>query len=144
MTLEKLNIKWEFEELPWHDYYWLQGTPIIDAAVFWQKDGYKPSSLMCLSFQFQKQLNLIRGGAILTDNYGYAQQLKLMSYDGREPGIPWKQQKISQLGFHYYMPPETAQLGITKFPESVNKPAQPQSWIDYPDLRTMPVFQQHD
>ena len=37
-----------------------------------------------------------------------------MSYDGRLPDVPWREQNISSVGYHYYMTPETAQLGLEK------------------------------
>ena len=65
---------------------------------------------MNLSFQFQKHLSLGRGGMILTDNRYSAKQLKKMSYDGRLPDIPWREQDIDMMGYHYYMTFETDKL----------------------------------
>ena len=97
----KLGIKWTWEEEGWSDYYYLGRTNIIDAAVFWKKDGYIPGTLMCLSFQFQKHLNLGRGGMILTDDKKAKDELQKMSYDGRERNIPWREQNINSIGYHY-------------------------------------------
>ena len=36
-----------------------------------------------------------------------AEELKKMSYDGRLPNIPWREQNIPSAGYHYYMTPET-------------------------------------
>ena len=44
------------------------------------------------------------------------------------------------IGYHYYMTPETAQLGIDKFQEAVNKKPKQWVWTDWPDLRNMEVF----
>jgi len=139
-TLTKLNIAWQFEELAWSDYYRLGHTNIIDAAVYWKKNGYIPESLMCLSFQFQKHLNLIRGGAVLTDNYNTYIALKKMSYDGRLPDLPWKTQNIDVMGYHYYMTPETAQMGLDKLPAAQATTPRSWSWQDYPHLPDMKVF----
>jgi len=140
-TLEKLKIHWAwYSEMQWHDYYYLDGTNIIDAAVYFQKDGYIPNSLMCLSFQFKKPLNLGRGGAILCDSHDDYVALKKMSYDGRYGDTPWAQQNIDTVGYHYYMTPETAQMGIDKLPEVAAKQWRQWSWLDYPDLSTMEVF----
>ena len=54
MTFEKLKIKWKFENIKWKKYYYIGNTRIIDAAVFWKKNGYVKNSLMCLSFQKKK------------------------------------------------------------------------------------------
>ena len=94
---------------------------------------------MCLSFQFRKHLSLGRGGMILTDDKESGDALKKMSYDGRLPDIPWATQNISTMGYHYYMTPETAKLGLEK-PEAIE--TKPRQWVlsDWPDLSKMEVF----
>ena len=136
----KLNLPLEWRDEDWQDYYYLGGTPVIDAAVSWEKDSYIPNTFMCLSFQFQKHLSLGRGGMILTDNLSAAEELKKMSYDGREPNVPWRDQNISTFGYHYYMTPETAQLGLEKLPEAISTPSR--QWVikDWPDLTKLDVF----
>jgi dTDP-4-amino-4,6-dideoxygalactose transaminase len=140
MTFKKLGLNWKFQEERWNDYYLIGGTNIIDAAVYWKENGYLPGSMMCLSFQFKKHLNLGRGGMILLDNYDQYLTLKKMRYDGRIDGIPWAEQDIDTVGYHYYMTPETAQLGISRF--SIAKTTEPKQWsyLDYPDLSKMKVF----
>ena len=59
-TFKKLGIHWSFEDYAWANYYYLGNTNIIDAAVFWKEQGYIAGTLMCLSFQFKKHLNLGR------------------------------------------------------------------------------------
>lgn len=139
-TLIKLNLEWSFIDQSWADYYYLGNTNIVDAAVYWKKDGYIPGTYMCLSFQFQKHLNLTRGGAILVDNYDAYQTLKKMSYDGRLPNISWKEQNIDIMGYHYYMTPETAQLGLEKLPEAITRPARQWTSDEYPYLPDLTVF----
>jgi len=136
----KLNIDFGWRNEEWRNFYYLGGTNIIDAAVLWKKDSYLADTFMCLSFQFRKHLNLGRGGMILTDNKEAAARLKRMSYDGRTPIAPWREQDIDMMGYHYYMTPETAQLGIKKLSEAIN--TQPQQWTvtDWPDLTQMEIF----
>lgn len=136
----KLNLDWEWDETVWDDYYYLGDTKIIDAAVLWKRNSYIPKTYMCLSFQFQKHLSLGRGGMILLDDLDAKNALKKMSYDGREHGIPWRTQNINTMGYHYYMTPETAQLGLNKLDGAIN--SQPRKWVytDWPDLREMDVF----
>lgn len=140
MTFMKLNIDWVFYDIYWKDYYWLGNTNVIDAAVHWKRLGYIPNSLMCISFQYKKHLSLGRGGMILTDNKDAALMLKKMSYDGRLPDIPWAEQNVDMLGYHYYMTPETAILGIEKFKDAIKNESKRWSSKDYPDLRNMSVF----
>lgn len=133
-----IELRWKDEE--WSDYYSIGDTNIIDAAVLWREGGYIPGTLMCLSFQFQKHLNLGRGGMILTDNQEVANKLKRMSYDGRIPDVPWREQDIRTFGYHYYMSPEIASIGLDKLPKAIND--IPRKWVisDWPDLTTMSVF----
>ena len=139
-TLEKLGLDWKFHTLPWSNYYPILGTNIIDAAVFWEKGGYEPNTLMCLSFQYQKHLSLGRGGMILMDNKEAAKELKKMSYDGRIPDKPWREQDISSVGYHYYMTPETAQKGLDCLEEAKQRKPRQWVWGDWPNLQEMSVF----
>jgi dTDP-4-amino-4,6-dideoxygalactose transaminase len=139
MTFMKLGLDWSFNELCWEDYYYISEN-IIDAAVYWKKDGYIPNTFMCLSFQFKKHLSLGRGGAILCSTEQDYFALKKLSYDGRLPDKPWAEQDIETIGYHYYMTPETAQLGLDRLPTAISKEAKQWSYEDYPDLRNMKVF----
>jgi dTDP-4-amino-4,6-dideoxygalactose transaminase len=135
----KLGIQLNWKDEDWLDYYYLTEN-IIDAAVLWKKDSYIPNTLMCVSFQFKKHLSLGRGGVILLDNERDAIELKKMSYDGREPDSPWASQDISSMGYHYYMTPETANIGLEKLPLAIT--TQPKQWTinDWPDLTKMKIF----
>ncbi len=136
----KLDIELRWKEEDWLDFYYLEDTNIIDAAVLWRQNSYIPNTFMCISFQFRKHLSLGRGGIILTDNKKAAVDLKKMSYDGRLPNIPWREQNISSIGYHYYMTPEVAQLGLKKLPDAIN--TAPKQWriSDWPNLKNMEVF----
>jgi len=133
----KINLKWKDEN--WTDYYYLTNN-VIDAAVLWKTNSYIPNTFMSISFQYQKHLSLGRGGVILTDNLDAATQLKKMSYDGRLPDIPWRNQNIDTYGYHYYMTPETANLGLEKLQKAIETP--PKQWMvtDWPDLTQMNIF----
>jgi dTDP-4-amino-4,6-dideoxygalactose transaminase len=95
---------------------------------------------MGISFQYQKHLSLGRGGVLLIDNSHAAEQIKKMSYDGRLPNVPWRDQNIDTVGYHYYMTPETAQLGLDKLPKAIK--TEPRQWTvnDWPDLTQMEIF----
>lgn len=143
MLADKLGIELNWIDWDWVNHYHLTGD-IFDAAVYWQKDGYKEFdySFMCLSFQHQKHLSLGRGGMILCDSKEAAEQLKKMSYDGRLPSIPWREQDIDTMGYHYYMTPETAALGLSKLDEAIA--TVPRQWTvnDWPDISQMKIFKQ--
>jgi len=135
----KLKIDRFWKDENWVDYYYLTST-VIDAAVLWKPKSYIPNTFMGISFQYQKHLSLGRGGVLLCDNLYDAVELKKMSYDGRVPSVPWREQDISSIGYHYYMTPETAQLGLDKLPAAVL--SQPRQWTveDWPDLTQMSIF----
>ena len=139
-----INLIWTDEK--WQDWYtvWEERDPkltrIIDAAVLWKKDSYLPGTFMCLSFQYQKHLSLGRGGIILCDNEYDALELKKMSYDGRLPNIPWREQDIDTFGYQYDMTPETSKLGLEKLQMAIE--TEPKKWIfnDWPNLTKMKIF----
>ena len=135
----KIGIGLNWRDDNWQDYYYLTDR-VIDAAVLWKRNSYIAGTFMNISFQYQKHLSLGRGGMILTDNSDAAIQLKKMSYDGRIPDVVWREQNIDTIGYHYYMTPETAQLGIDKLQKAIETP--PRQWVfeDWPDLTKMDVF----
>jgi len=143
MLANKLSIELKWKDEEWQDYYYIGDTNIIDAAVLWKANSYIPETLMCMSFQFKKHLSLGRGGIILTDDKNAAIILKRMSYDGRSPYELWAKQDIEIMGYHYYMTPETAKLGLDKLEEAIKN--QPKKWSsnDYPDLTKMSVFRKN-
>jgi dTDP-4-amino-4,6-dideoxygalactose transaminase len=136
---KKMNLEMEWKDESWQDYYYLTNK-VIDAAVLWQKNSYIKGTLMSVSFQFRKHLSLGRGGIILTDSEDTFLSLKKMSYDGRIPNVPWREQDIETFGYHYYMTPETAQLGLDKLPKAIT--SEPRKWMinDWPDLTNMKIF----
>jgi len=143
-TFNKLNLSWSFSNDRWKDYYFIGNTHIVDAAVLWKENSYIPATFMCLSFQFKKHLSLGRGGMILLDNKIAYEKLIRMSYDGRSRNLLWAEQDISTVGYHYYMTPETAQLGISKL--NLAKEKIPKLWSssDYPNLSNMQIFKENN
>jgi dTDP-4-amino-4,6-dideoxygalactose transaminase len=135
----KMNIELEWRDENWVNYYHVSER-VVDAAVLWKKDSYIPNTMMGISFQYQKHLSLGRGGILLLDDEFDATEIKKMSYDGRLPMIPWREQNVSTYGYHYYMTPETAKLGLEKLPKAIE--TTPRQWIvtDWPDLTQMDIF----
>ena len=136
---KKMNISLEWKDENWQDYYYLT-EKIIDAAVLWKPDSFINGTFMSLSFQFQKHLSLGRGGTVLCSNIEEYEALKKLSYDGRLPNIPWREQNIHSFGLHYYMTPETASLGLKRLKNAIE--IEPKKWTanDWPDLTRMDVF----
>ena len=57
-----------------------------------------------------------------------------------DAAVPWREQDISTVGYHYYMTPETAQLGLDKLQNAID--TEPTQWTvtDWPDLTQMEIF----
>jgi dTDP-4-amino-4,6-dideoxygalactose transaminase len=140
MTFIKLGLRWTFTNDTWKDYYYIGNTNIVDAAVYWKQNGYINNTFMCLSFQYKKHLNVGRGGMILLDNIVAYDTISKMRYDGRQNNIPWAEQNIDIVGYHYYMTPETANLGMERFECVKDMPNKTWTNEDYPDLRNNKVF----
>jgi hypothetical protein len=139
MLANKLNLELRWYNIQWQNLYYLTNR-VVDAAVYWERGGYREWTFMCLSFQYQKHLSLGRGGMILCPDGQSYNQLKKMSYDGRLPGVPWRGQDIDTIGYHYYMTPETAQLGLDKLQAAIDTPPRIWSYEDYPDLTKMKIW----
>tara|TARA_B100000809_G_scaffold192933_2_gene191838 strand:- start:1213 stop:1812 length:600 start_codon:yes stop_codon:yes gene_type:complete len=138
--LEKIKHPWKFVDNKWEEYYKLTPT-IIDAATLWRKNCYIPNTKMCLSFHYRKHLNIDRGGMILLDNKSNAELLSRMAYDGRERNnIPWSEQDITVIGYHYYMTPDKAILGLKKFKGAILKVPKTITYKTYPDLTKKKIF----
>lgn len=146
MLAQKLGIPLQWDIEIWTDYYYIRdferkiNDKIIDAAVYWKENGYVANTCMCLSFQYQKQLSLSKGGMILTDDKNVYYDLKKLSHDGRIPNVPWRSQNIKSFGYHYNMTIETAELGLQKFESAKCSELKIWKYHDWPDLRNMDIF----
>lgn len=140
---EKLSIKRNWINERWENYYFLT-EDVVDGAVFWEKDGYKRpelfGKLVAISHQYQKHLKVGRLGSLLVPNLETYNTIKKMSYDGRLPGIPWREQNISSFGLHYYAQPELCEIALNRLEEAIN--TKPRQWVyeDWPNLLEMDIF----
>lgn len=140
---EKLNIKRNWIHERWENYYFLTKN-VVDGAVFWEKDGYKRSELngklVAISHQYQKHLGIGRLGSLLVPDKETYDIIKKMSYDGREPGIPWRNQNISLFGLHVYAQPELCDLALKKLPEAIKNKPRIWQYEDWPNISEMNIF----
>ncbi len=140
IMLDKLGLNWSFNEEKWEGYYHITQTT-IDAAVYWKEGGYKPNTRMCLSFQYSKHLSTDRGGMILLDNEEDASLLRKMAYDGRERSdIAWWKQDIKTVGYHYYMTPDKAKMGLKNFIRVKDQKPKKKNWDHYQPVNRYPIF----
>ena len=134
-TCRHLDLKINWKNMTWNGSYNIDGSKTIDSACHFSENTYVPGHSQCLSFHHRKTLSTIRGGMILTDNKEFEEWARLMIYDGRDKRKMMKDDKPTLCGYHYYMPPETAMLGIKnllKLKDFVNEPIATDE--DYDDV----------
>lgn len=100
------------EDIEWNEMYQLGNMPIIDAAVGFKENIYKPNFYMCISFQQKKTINIGKGGAILLNNKHAYETLKRMSFDGRDSSKCLNDDKHIIHGYHMNMTPDDAAKGV--------------------------------
>lgn len=140
--LNMIGMEWNFVDKRWKDWYSIT-SKTIDAAVFWKRNSYIPKTRMCLSFQQNKHLSTIRGGLILLDSKEDADLLRMMSYDGRTRDQEnWWDQSIDVVGYHYYLAPKLAEIGLQNFEKVKDAPVKQKHWDWYRDVSTHPIFKE--
>lgn len=129
----------QFEDFEWRGVYQLEPHPVFDGAKRFTPGMYQ-GGLHCLSFHAKKIVNIGRGGMILTDDDAAYVWLRRSRYDGRR-GLPYAEEKVTMLGYHYYMTPEQAARGMQLMDTLPDRPADLTE--DYPDLRGFDVFREY-
>jgi dTDP-4-amino-4,6-dideoxygalactose transaminase len=126
-----------FKVVEWSGLYQLGETGIWDSAARFTKNMFVGgAALQCLSFQIKKRLPIGRGGAILTNDIDEYNELKLMTYDGRDLGTPYSSaEHLKSIGWHCYMTPEDAARGILLMDMLPEENADTMTHSHYPDLR---------
>jgi len=132
MTLHKLDISYDLLDETWTGEYQLKGTRIWDSARLLRMGMYRPGQMQCLSFGYDKPLDIGRGGAILLDDAQAYQKLIRQRSDGRDLSVsPWQDQKTFEVGYHYRPTIEEAVRALEKLPGVDQTP----KYVKYPDLR---------
>lgn len=126
--------------------YQLEPTNVLDSALRFTCNMYKPGTHMCLSFTGPfKHLKLGKGGAILTDDlnaYAWFKRARFSSrhecsyhednFDAWAPGL------TPIAGWNFYMMPEIAARGLLLMQQFYDKDGKPKHNEDltlpYPDL----------
>jgi dTDP-4-amino-4,6-dideoxygalactose transaminase len=137
MLMHKLGIMYMYTEEPWIGEYQFHGTNIWDSARRLEAGMYRPGQMQCVSFGYNKPLQIGHGGAILLDDkeaYGILLQQR---YDGRKLDCsPWETQQVFKVGYHYRPSIEDARIGLEKL-YFVNEPPK---YHEYPDLRDITII----
>ena len=132
MTMHKLGIDYSYTDKLWTGEYQFIGTRIWDSARLLKEGMYRQGQLQCLSFGYDKPLEIGHGGAILLDDIDAYNQLIRQRYDGRDLTVnPWQEQKTFEVGYHYRPTIEDAVKGLELLPLVDQTPKLKL----YPDLR---------
>lgn len=133
MTLRKLGITYVYEDVDWVGEYQIKNTRVWDSARKLSLGMYRPGQFQCLSFGYDKPLEIGHGGAILLDNAAAYRTLIRQRYDGRDLDIvPWQDQQVFEQGYHYRPTIEDAVLGSTMIEKYISKESE---YKEYPDLK---------
>lgn len=108
--------KVSFENYEWEGSYQLKPYPIYDSACKLAKNMYKSNTYQCISFTYNKILNIGKGGMIFTDNQESVQWFKKARYEGRDEVALMDQEVFDFAGWNMYMTPEQAARGLTLLP----------------------------
>ena len=127
--------------------YQLKPTKIWDSALRFTHNMYIPNTHMCVSFSgVYKPLKLIKGGAILTDNYEDYLWFRRARFSGRRE-CSYLNDDLDMLGWNFVMPPSTAAMGLYLMGQFYDVNGAPKHFDDvelpYPDLSKFPVYANH-
>ena len=140
MTMELLGVDYQLSGTSWKDEYSFLGTPVWDSARCLKPGMYREKQYQCLSFGHGKPLDNVRGGAILLDNEEHYRQLKMMSYDGRDPSYKnWIDQKVFTQGFHYMMRYEECESATLLLDNYISAGEFEHPYKPYPDVRDIEI-----
>jgi dTDP-4-amino-4,6-dideoxygalactose transaminase len=132
--------KIQFVEKEWSGEYYLEPTPIVDAATRFRQGMYRKDSYYCVSFHHRKTLKIGRGGVVLTDDAEFVKWACPMIYDGRHKDVLYKNDEFASIGYHMYMTPEEAAVGLLLLDKIGDNNTDTGSNTLYSDLRTQKVF----
>ena len=129
-----------FVEKEWSGAYYLEPTPIVDAATCFRKNMYIPSSYFCVSFHHRKTLKIGKGGVILTDDKDFVDWCRPMIYDGRHKYVQHNDDNYECIGYHMYMTPEEAAKGLLLLEQLPDENPDTGSNLTYKNLKEQQVF----
>lgn len=131
MLMHHLNVSYEMVTEKWTGEYQFYGTRIWDSARRLEPGMYNSGTMQCLSFGWNKPLQLGKIGAILLDDPEAYRVLSRQRSDGRDLRMPWETETDLILGYHYCPTLELCQQGLKLLPT-----IKPQSQsVVYPDCR---------
>lgn len=140
MQAQHLGLDLVFYQREWSGAYDIINTRVVDSAARLHKGCYQTGKYQCLSFQFKKILSTVRGGMILTDDYDFYKWAQRAVHDGRDMSVPYEDDKITFSGWHYFMTPETAELGLSRLQILPQQNPDCAGSYTYPDISYVKDF----
>lgn len=135
-----LDLDVTFIDKVWSGCYNIGNTNVVDSAARLYRNCYQSGNSQCLSFQFKKILSTIRGGMILTDDKNFYDWCQRAVHDGRDMSVPYEDDNITFAGWHYFMTPETAELGLSRLQVLSDNNADCAGSHTYPDISYVKDF----
>lgn len=129
-----------FVDKTWSGDYFLGNTPIVDGATRFRKNMYIQDTYYCVSFHHRKTLKIGRGGVVLTNNKDFVDWCRPMIYDGRHKDVMYDNDQLACIGYHMYMTPEDAAIGILKLDELPDYNNDTGNSNSYTDLSKQRIF----
>ncbi len=128
-----------FRDVYWTGGYQLEPYPIWDYARRFTSGMYEAGQFQCVSFHISKTLGLEQGGAILHDDAAADIWFRKARFDGRTEGVAPKDDTFDTLGWHCYLSPTVAALGLWKLP-TIPRHNEDLENDEYPDLSETVLF----
>lgn len=149
MSIVHAGGKPTFRDEDWAGWYQLKPLKVFDCARWFTQDVYnivanqeedrRPGRMVCVSFHVSKTMGLEQGGAILHDDPEADAWLRRARFDGRTSGVNPADDPFPHLGWHCYINPSAAALGILKL-YSMPRQNAPLPKDPYPDLSLLEIF----
>lgn len=121
-----------FDDREWKGTYSLDPYPIHDSARRFTSGMYS-GGYECVSFHVAKILGIDQGGAILHEDERANSWFRRARFDGRTEGVKPKDDTFTTIGYHCYMSPPLAAMGLWRMhylpAHNEDLPSD-----DYPDL----------
>ena len=120
--------------VPWAGCYNLKPTNIFDCACMFERDMYKPNTVMCISLSYKKRLKVGRGGIILTDNKAFRDWCILARNLNKDVAKDLFDQQYSEPGWNMLLHPDLAEKGnrlLKSLPKSSTT-----TYLNYPEIST--------
>jgi len=135
----------KFVDMNWSGEYLLFPLPIIDSACRFRKGMYMNDMYQILSFHHRKILNIGKGGMILTNDEKFVNWARPMIYDGRHIDKMYNEDELECIGYHMYMTPEDAEIGINIFNTKIKDFNEDcGSYQTYKDLTKQKIFTNYE